>query len=462
MRLPVALSLLSVAAALLTACSRDPILTDSDGQSYRVKQLAKQDIRYRKLADGWVRVAPYFQYRLEREDDEYLYVREYVTPADRGGATAQSATAARDPAPTAGEPPALPGGDRIVLAPFGDGLPGAGQWRNAFALADLNGDTHLDLVHGPPARGGGPRVFLGDGAGRWKPWADATYPPGPYDYGAIAVADFNGDAQLDIALAAHLQGITVLLGDGQGRFRSGATPADLEPDPTTRFTTRALLARDWNRDGRADLVAVGEGPSRAGGGSFGWVVYLNQDGGGWRKHAQPAGAAGTFGDALAVGDFDADGRADLVTASLALGHRDIVHYGGTPERTVTVDAIRPQTLVSPSPARTSTPTAGMTSRSAPSASRTAAGARRSTSCSRGPTGPGGAPCCTTSRSAIRRIRWRPATSTATVTRTSPRWMTALRCASSSATAPATSRSNSLPRCHRSGPAAAVTRCSSPT
>ena len=349
MRVPcVALTLAIIAPAAVvvsTAPAQDGVQTDADGIPYTVRRLAKQDIRYRKLADGWVRVAPYFQYRLEREDDEYLYVREYVTPADRGEASA--ATAARRPAaPWAGEPPALPGGDRIVLAPFGDGLPGAGQWRNAFALADLNGDTHLDLVHGPPRKGGGgPRVFLGDGAGHWKPWADATYPPGPYDYGAVAVADFNGDAQLDIALAAHLQGITVLLGDGQGRFRSGATPADLEPDPTTRFTTRALLARDWNRDGRADLVAVGEGPSRAGGGSFGWVVYLNQDGGGWRKHAQPAGAAGTFGDALAVGDFDADGRADLVTASLALGHRDIVHYGGTPERTVTVDAIRPQSLV---------------------------------------------------------------------------------------------------------------------
>jgi hypothetical protein len=246
----------------------------------------------------------------------------------------------------ADEEPALPRVDRITLEPFGDGLPRAGQWRNAFALADMNGDGQRDLVHGPPRKDGrGPRIFLGDGAGHWRRWQEATYPQAPYDYGAIAVADFNGDAQLDLALAAHLRGITVLLGDGRGGFRIGNTPSDLEPAENGRFTTRTLLARDWNRDGRPDLLALGEGPGRAGGGSLGWVAYLNQGDGRWQKRAQPPGAARTFGDALAVGDFDADGHADLLTASHSMGNRDIVHYGGAQERTVTVDPIQPQALV---------------------------------------------------------------------------------------------------------------------
>ena len=43
----------------------------------------------------------------------------------------------------------VPQVDVLRLLPFGDGLPARGQWRNGFALADMNGDGYLDIVHGP-------------------------------------------------------------------------------------------------------------------------------------------------------------------------------------------------------------------------------------------------------------------------------------------------------------------------
>src|SRR5262245_42878837 len=82
----------------------------------------------------------------------------------------------------------------LVFEPFGRGLPTRGQWRNGFAVADMNGDGHPDIVHGPPRKvRGGPVVFLGDGRGGWTVWKDARFPAAPYDYGTAAVADFNGD-----------------------------------------------------------------------------------------------------------------------------------------------------------------------------------------------------------------------------------------------------------------------------
>ena len=329
------------------ACAKDSVYTDAEGQSYTLKRLSKKETQYRKLDGGWVRVAPYFQYRLEREDDQYLYVREYIVPPQSAATPPPLQQPAGGEAPADAAPASIPSVDRLTFAPFSDGLPMSGQWRNRFVLADMNGDTHLDIVHGPPRKGGGgPRIFLGDSAGHWKSW-NVTHPPGAYDYGAVAVADFNGDTHLDIALAAHLRGISVLLGDGRGRFRVGNGPADFEPEPADRFTTRALIARDWNRDGAPDLVAMGEGPIGRGGGdaSLGWRMYLNQRNGRWLVHAQPPVPTRTFGDALAVADFNEDGHDDLLTASLTLGNRDIVHYGGSQERTVTLAPIRPLAFV---------------------------------------------------------------------------------------------------------------------
>jgi hypothetical protein len=313
------------------AATKTEILTDPDGQRYTLKRLRKKDIRYHKRADGSVRVLPYFLYQLVREDDKYLYVKEYIAPKDEPVTPPHIASQPKaEPQPTPSPLVTLERVDRVTLTSFSEGLPTQGQWRNRFDIADMNGDGHLDIVHGPPRKGGGgPRIFLGDSAGHWRPWKGAVYPRAGYDYGAVAVADFNGDTHLDLALAAHLKGLTVLLGDGHGAFQLSTRPEAFEPDTASRFTSRAVLAHDWNRDGKPDLIALGEGPRPGGktGGSFGSVVYLNQGNNQWQKIVLSA-EGGSFGDTLATGDVNNDGQPDLLTASLTFGNRKLVQYGG--------------------------------------------------------------------------------------------------------------------------------------
>jgi FG-GAP-like repeat len=107
----------------------------------------------------------------------------------------------------------------LRFVPFGEGLPTSGEWREGFRIADLNGDGHPDIVHGPPRKQPGPPViFLGDGKGSWTRWKDANFPSLSYDYGDIEVADFNRDGHMDLAVAVRYRGILVLLGDGHGGF----------------------------------------------------------------------------------------------------------------------------------------------------------------------------------------------------------------------------------------------------
>jgi hypothetical protein len=227
------------------------------------------------------------------------------------------------------------------LEEIGQGLPHRGQWRNSFVMADMNQDKILDLVHGPARKSRGrPVIYLGDGKGGFRRWTTASFPPLPYDYGVVAVADFDGDGRrVDIALGAHLRGITVLIGDGQGRFTERARGLVLRlPGPTGEipFYPGAMAAVDWDGDGLTDLATLAEGPARmallAGHSqSFGGVrVYLN---GREAWHAillDPANGS-LVGTSLAIGDVNGDGRLDVLTGSSAFGLTKLLHLNNSGE-----------------------------------------------------------------------------------------------------------------------------------
>ena len=130
----------------------------------------------------------------------------------------------------------------------------------------------------------------------------------------IATADFNGDGQLDIAHGASA-GVAVMLADRLGSF---ARPViSRRPLPTAR--TGGLVGGDFNRDGKADLLTydIPTSPGQTGPGQTTITVWLGSGDGTLRPQTPVAFAAlaEAFGAVALIGaDCDGDGATDLIAA----------------------------------------------------------------------------------------------------------------------------------------------------
>ena len=146
--------------------------------------------------------------------------------------------------------------DVSVLLNRGDGTFAAqvtydvGEAPRALALADLNGDNRVDIV----AANGTDRnvsVLLGRGNGTFAPqvtYAVGTQPWGPRPM-SVALADLNGDTYVDIVTANDItDDVSVLFNRGNGTFLPYTTYAiGLDPN--------SVALADLNGDNDVDIVA---------------------------------------------------------------------------------------------------------------------------------------------------------------------------------------------------------------
>ncbi len=321
-------------------------LTDEHGCRYYLRKMEEgrsSKGQYLRVGKDQIRTVWGIVMKVAKADKDFFYFRvdEIQLQGSGPDPRPKPLTAAEQAAVLASYQVATPESHRLSFVDFGHGLPTTGQWRHGFDIADMNGDGHLDIVHGPPRKGPGspPVIFLGDGKGNWTRWAAAKFPPFPYDYGDAKVADLKGDGHPGIVLGIHLSGITALAGDGKGNFTSWNRGLDFalpREAGAAAFSSRAIAVVDWNHDGRLDILANGEGPrldrsgerllsQPLGTGSDGPVLYLNQGDGTWKRKDQGTLAAQGFGDGITVGDFNGDGRPDFATASSVLGYSKLVH-----------------------------------------------------------------------------------------------------------------------------------------
>jgi hypothetical protein len=125
----------------------------------------------------------------------------------------------------------------------------------ALAVGDLNGDGHPDVV---TANGTDNSVsaMLGNGAGKLATPA-ATIATGGTQPVDVALADVNDDGKLDALVANQgSSNLSVLLGDGLGGFK----PATYSPVAVGANNPAAVAVSDFNGDGEAD-VATGNSSS---------------------------------------------------------------------------------------------------------------------------------------------------------------------------------------------------------
>ena len=323
-------------------------LVDDQGRQYQIQRLDKK-LPHLRLDSARLRTVLGLTFDLAGEDEQSFLIKIYRDTGGTGPSVRMSATSEEKAKVAATYQFDLRPSQTMSFEPFDEGLPRRGQWRYGFVLADMNGDGNLDIVHGPPRRGfGTPVVFLGDGAGHWRRW-QTSFPEQQYDYGNVAVADFNGDGHLDIAMGMHLLGMTVLLGDGAGRFRAASDGMD-PLGPNTAFSSHALVAVDWDGDGHVDLVALGEGPrlatrrtdAQTPSVDNGVVFYRNRGNATWEKRVGPEPKAG---DSLVLAPQRGGARPWLVAGSIELGRSNLVLRPGAPFTVETLPGLRPGVLV---------------------------------------------------------------------------------------------------------------------
>jgi hypothetical protein len=167
----------------------------------------------------------------------------------------------------------------------------------SLAGADFNGDGNLDLAVAN-SNSGSVSILLGDGTGNFQPAVDyaANYP------WWIAVGDFNGDGKPDIVTANVFGGsLSVLINNGDGTFAPYV-------DYIVPYYPQQIAVGDFNHDGQLDLAVTN--------GSATVLIFLGNGDGTFQLPLYYTAGSTTSG--LAVADFDGDGKLDLAVSDTEL------------------------------------------------------------------------------------------------------------------------------------------------
>ena len=195
----------------------------------------------------------------------------------------------------------LGNGDGSFGAPTTLSFPAFSQVLQVFA-ADVDGDHNQDLVVG-----GGSNVWIVKGNG----FGSFGQPQQVHSgfTGEVAVSDFNGDHTPDLAIIGLAADdatfeVDVLLGNGNGTFRKTASV------PFFGSFATEVIAADFNGDGKMGLAMTGLN-------TLSVAVLTGNGDGTFASTTAPDFGVTTFAQSIAAGDFNGDGKQDIVATGVA-------------------------------------------------------------------------------------------------------------------------------------------------
>ncbi len=164
------------------------------------------------------------------------------------------------------------------------------------AIGDFNGDGNQDIAAAHVGYNS-VEVSLGNGSGGFSPASEIGATSHPY---ALVIGDFDRDGKQDMAIACEGANLVAIrMGDGNGGFSVNSNvPVGQSPI--------GIALGDFNNDGKQDIVTANYIDHNL-------SIRLGDGAGGFTSAASVS--VGSYPESVAVGDFNSDGKQDLAIAN---------------------------------------------------------------------------------------------------------------------------------------------------